>query len=92
MRVNELLARKCDFLFVCLLFRATPEVYGISQARGLIGTSAASLHHSPTATATPDLSRVCDLHHSSRQHWILNPLISDARARTRNLMVPRQIH
>ena len=26
------------------------------------------------ATATPDLSRICDLHHSSRQHWILNPL------------------
>ena len=27
-----------------------------------------------TATATPDLSCVCDLHHSSRNHWILNPL------------------
>ena len=27
-----------------------------------------------TATATPDLSQVCDLHHSSRQHWILKPL------------------
>ena len=27
-----------------------------------------------TATATPDLSRVFDLHHSSWQHWILNPL------------------
>jgi len=26
------------------------------------------------ATATPDPSRVCDLHHSSWQHWILNPL------------------
>ena len=26
------------------------------------------------ATATPDLSHVCDLHHSSRQCWILNPL------------------
>ena len=26
------------------------------------------------ATATPDLSHVCDLHHSSRQHQILNPL------------------
>ena len=28
----------------------------------------------PTATATPDLSYVCNLHHSSRQRWILNPL------------------
>ena len=31
-----------------------------------------------TATATPDLNRVCDLHHSSRQCRILNPL-SEAR-------------
>ena len=38
-----------------------------------------------TATATPDHSYVCDLHHSSWQHWILNPL-SEARARTRILM------
>ena len=27
-----------------------------------------------TATAMPDLSLVCDLHHSSWQCWILNPL------------------
>ena len=27
-----------------------------------------------TATATQDLSRIFDLHHRSRQHWILNPL------------------
>ena len=26
------------------------------------------------ATAMPDPSHVCDLHHSSQQHWILNPL------------------
>ena len=25
-----------------------------------------------TATAMPDLSHICNLHHSSRQHWILN--------------------
>ena len=31
-----------------------------------------------TATATPDLSRICDLHCSSQQHLILNPL-SEAR-------------
>ena len=30
------------------------------------------------ATATPDPSRVFDLHHSSRQRWILSPL-SEAR-------------
>ena len=44
-----------------------------------------------TATATWDPSHVCDLHYSSRQRQILNPL-SDARDRTRNLMVPSRIH
>ena len=43
------------------------------------------------ATATPDPSCVCDLHHSSRQCRILNPM-SDARDRTRNLVVPGRIH
>ena len=38
-----------------------------------------------------DASRVCNLHHSSWQHWILNPLSKD-RNRTPNLMVPIQIH
>ena len=38
-----------------------------------------------TATATQDLSRVCDLHHSSQQHRILNPL-SKAMDRTHILM------
>ena len=33
------------------------------------------------ATATPDLSCVCDLYYSSQQHWIPNPL-SRARDRT----------
>ena len=43
-----------------------------------------------TTTATQDLSSVCDLRHSSRQHRILNPL-SEARDRTHNLMVTSQI-
>ena len=38
-----------------------------------------------TATATWDPSHVCDLHHSSRQCWSLNPL-SEARDQTYNLM------
>ena len=38
-----------------------------------------------TATATPDLSQVCNLCHSSQQRRILNPL-SKARDRTRNLI------
>ena len=44
-----------------------------------------------TATAMRDPSRICDLHHSSRQHWILNPL-SKARDWTCILMYTSQIH
>ena len=43
------------------------------------------------ATAMPDPSQVCDLHHSSWQCWILNPL-SEARDRTSILMDTSQIH
>ena len=43
-----------------------------------------------TATAIADLSCVRDLHHSSQQRWILDPL-SKARDRTHNLMVPNRI-
>ena len=38
-----------------------------------------------TATAMQGLSRICNLHHSSQQHQILNPL-SKARDRTHNLV------
>ena len=38
-----------------------------------------------TAMATRDLSCICDLHHSSRRHQILNPL-SEAKDRTQVLM------
>ena len=44
-----------------------------------------------TATATRDPSCVCELHHSSQQCQILYPL-SEARDRTRSLMVPIWIH
>ena len=44
-----------------------------------------------TATATPDPSRICDLHHSSRQHLILNPL-SKARNGTRVFMDTSLVH
>ena len=43
-----------------------------------------------TATATQDLSRVCDLHHSSRQRWTVKPL-SKARDQTCILMDANQI-
>ena len=44
-----------------------------------------------TATAMPDPSRSCELHHSSWQHWILNPL-SEGRDQTHILMVISQVH
>ena len=44
-----------------------------------------------TGTATPDLSCICDLHHSSWQCCFLNPL-SKATDWTCNLMVPSQVH
>ena len=43
-----------------------------------------------TATAIPDLSRIYDLHHSSGQHQILNPL-SKARDQTCMLKDASQI-
>ena len=43
-----------------------------------------------TATAMPDPSRVCDLHCSLQQRWILNPL-RGARGRTHILMDTSQV-
>ena len=43
-----------------------------------------------TATAMQNLSHICDLHYSSWQRQILNPL-SEAKDRTRALMVPSQV-
>ena len=72
------------FLFFFFFFSATPAAYEGSQARG---ATAAGLRHSHRK---PDPSCVCNLHHSSRQHRILNPL-SKAWDRTCNLMVPSRI-
>ena len=44
-----------------------------------------------TATATPDLSCIYDLHHSSQQRQILN-LLSKARDQTCLLVDTSQIH
>ena len=43
------------------------------------------------ATATPDLSHVCDLQHSPWQGGTLNPL-SEARTRTQILMDTSWVH
>ena len=70
------------FLFVCfLLGRHVQHV----EAPSLGVKSELQLLAYSTATATRDLSRVCDLHHSSQQHQILN-LLSEARDRTHILL------
>ena len=51
------------------LFRAIPTAYGGSQDR-----DPSELQLPAYATAIPDASCVCDLHHGSWQRWILNPL------------------
>ena len=45
--------------------------YGGSQARSPIGATAAGY---TAASATPDPSHICNLHHSSQQCRIFNPL------------------
>ena len=77
---------KFIFCFV-LCFRAVLAAYGGFQARGRIGATATSLCHSHSNVES---ELVCDLHHSSRQHQISNPL-SEARNRTRIFMDTRQI-
>ena len=72
------------FLFFCL-FRAATTAYGGSQARGLIGATAASLHHSHSNFK----SKPCLKPTAQRQ--IFNPL-SEAKDRTHKLMVPSWIH
>jgi len=74
-RNNEII-RVCYWCnhFFFLSFRAMFIACGRSQTGGWIRATAASLHHSHS---TPDLSRILDLHHSSRQHQIFNPLRPD---------------
>ena len=74
--------RNLNVLFFIFLFRATPAGYGSSQARCHIGAAATGLCHSHITT---DPRHICDLHHSLRQQWILNPL-SEARDPTHILM------
>ena len=60
---------KFNFYFFCL--RAVPAACGSSQA-GV--KSELQMPAYATATAMPDLTHIHDLHHSSQQHQILNPL------------------
>ena len=83
------------FFFGLIAFsRAAPAVYRGSQARGPIGAVAAGLHQSHSNAGSESCP---DLHHSTRQRWIVNPL-SEARDgsrlgrdRTHDLVVPSWI-
>ena len=77
--------------FIFLLFRASLEAYGGSQARGRIRATTAGLHHSHSNVGSkPHLWPIPQVHRS-QQCQMLNPL-SEARGRTGNLMIPSQIH
>ena len=76
------------FIYLFLLFRAKPMAYQVPRPRV---ESELQLPATVTATAMWDPSCVCDLHHSSQQCQIPNPLIK-ARARTCILMDASQIH
>ena len=78
----------CLFVFCFLGPHPQSIAHGGSQARGLIRATAASL---TTATVTHDLNHVWDLHRSSLQCQILNPL-RETRDQTHNHIVPSQIH
>ena len=69
------------------LFRAAPTAYGSSRARGQIKGGAAGLRQSHSS----GIQVLSDLHHSSRQQWILNPL-SEARDSTCILMDTSWVH
>ena len=64
-----LLGRGLAEPFFPLLLRATPAAYGSSQAIGV--ESELQLRVYAPATAMPDWSRICDLHHSSWQCWVI---------------------
>ena len=72
-------------LFYFFLFRATLVAYGNLEVPRLGVESELQLPAYATATARPDPSHICDLHHSSCQCWMADPL-SEARDGTWILM------
>ena len=79
------------FLFVCLfvLHVLGPYLWHMAVLRlGEFGAAAAGIDHSHRNMGSKPHH---DLHHSSWQHWIPNPL-SEARDQTHILMDSRQVH
>ena len=78
------------FLFFLLVFLGLHPWHMEVSRLGVESELQLPPYTTATATATPDLSRICNLHHSSRQRRILNAL-SKASDRTSNLVVPSWI-
>ena len=57
-------------LFFFVFSRATPTAYGVSQARGLIGAVATSLHHSHSEAGSEPCSAAYTTAHSNAGPWI----------------------
>ena len=81
------LSNFCKFFFFFLFLG--PHVWHIEVPR-LGVKSGLQLPTYTTATATQDLCSICNLHHSSWQHRILNPL-SEARDCTHTLIDISQV-
>ena len=71
--------------FFFVFFGDISTAYGSSQAELELHLPAYA-----TATAMQDVGHLCDLHHSSQQHWILNTL-SKGRDQTQVLMDNSQV-
>ena len=84
-KLEIIFPQNSGWFFFCLFFLG-PHLRHMEAPR-LGVQSELQLPAYSTATATQDLSRVCDLHNSSWQRWILNPL-SEVRGRTHVLMDP----
>ena len=79
----------CRWFFVFSFFFLGPYLWHMEVPRLGVQLELQLLAYT-TAIATSDPSHICNLHHSSQQCRILNPL-SEARDQTNNLMVPSQI-
>ena len=76
------------FFFFFVFSGPHPQLMEIPRLQVKLELQAASLHHSHSNMGS---ETCCDLHHSSRQQWILNPL-SKARDPTQVLTDTSQLH
>ena len=94
-RLNRVSGFLCGFLSFFLTFFLPSIFLGlhlwhVEVPRPGIESELQSLAYT-TATATQDPSHICNLHHISRQRWILNSLW-EARDGTHDLVDTSQFH